>query len=329
MTGTADVVVATAELDDDTRRCVAAACDRLSARYVPWEDGELRLERPSLLVAGLPAGQRRVPPHLMRLCTETHPGTPLLLLCQEGLVSPTVSLHGGQIVLVGPPFSVARIHGRLAVLQAELTSDDAQSVVTALDPPGQQVWTRERLHDDVWVASIGCRGHRRGSPPTPLLATHPDGVTALLPMTAGDALADEVRDAILDELRAPVVTAERLRRARAAGPDVGIIHYDRRSEEWLTTWPQPSQPLWLYSAQRLPSMCELGATMRRGGGRALGAAGGDVVLGLVGQEQRADGDTAGFAALLRRGGPSVLAALERHWVTSPWPLAAVLLEVRA
>lgn len=327
---TDDVVVATADLDDEVVRQIAAACDRLAARYVAWDDGDLRLDRPSLLVAGLPAGQRRVPPHLMRLCTERHPGTPLLLLCQEGLVSPTVSLHGGQIVLVGPPFSSARIYGRLAVLQAERAGREPESVVVATDDAHQQVWTRERLHADVWVASVGCRGLGSGVPLAPVLSNSGDGVTALLPCRP-DAVVDEARRIELaEQLAAAGDSLDRLSEIRTQAPGLAMIHYDRRSEEWRVVAPAAPHVLWLHSEQRLPAMWNLSPGLARRGVRIVRAAAGDLMVGLTGLP---DGDAdelaaGGYEPVMRRGGHALLAALERRLQAVPRALAGVLVEVR-
>ncbi len=73
---------------------------------------------------------------------------------------------------------------------------------------------------------------------------------------------------MLDELRAPPgARPTDADLARACRTLRAVIHYDRRIEEWLTTWPERRrQPLTLHSDQRLPPTCDLGATMRRGGG---------------------------------------------------------------
>lgn len=325
-----DVVVATADLDDEVVRHLAAACDRLAARYVAWDGGELRLERPSLMVAGLPAGQRRVPPHLMRLCTDQHPGTPLLLLCHEGLVSPTVSLHGGQIVLVGPPFSSARLYGRLAVLAAERAGREPDSVVSVIDDPHQPVWTRERLHADVWVASVGCRGLGGGVPLAPIVSNGPDGVTALLPCRP-DAVVDEpTRIELTERLAAAGADLSLMTELRDRAPGLAMIHYDRRSEEWRVIAPAVEHLLWLHSAHRLPALWNLSAGMARRGGRVVRAAAGDLMVGLTGLP---DGDAdelaaQGYDQVMRRGGHSLLAALERRLHAVPRALAGVLVELR-
>ena len=330
MTG-ADVVVATAGLDDDTVRQIATACDRLSARYVPGPAGEPAFAGPAGVVAGLPAGQRRVPPALMRLCTETRPGTPLLLLCHEGLVSPTVALHGGQIVLVAPPFSAARLQGRLAVLHAEHVGDaEAPSVVTAVDEPGLAVSTRERLHDDVWLAGVTCRGPGADVGIAPVLINSADGATALLPVRPGRVVADHERQAVLDAFASDLSSERRLRQARTAVDQVGVIHLDRRREEWLIAWPWSVLPLWLQASQRLPPLWNLGARIAARGERVLRAAAGDLVVGLTGLPEGDADDLAthGYDAVIRRGGHALLAAFERRLTSAPRALGGVLIEVR-
>jgi hypothetical protein len=325
------VVVATAHIDDETTRMVAAACDRLQARYLPWTDREQSLlQRPSLLVAGLPVGQRRVPADLMRLCTEIHPGTPLLLLCHEGLVSPTVSLHDGQIVLVGPPHSTARIFSRLAVLQAERRSDEqGPSMVLGVDEPTGRVWTRERLHADVWIASFGCRGGAGGSGYQPVLSSCAEGVTALLPSRAGVMISDEQRLGLIDVFRTTLDSDERMRRARVAAPELAIVNFDRRTEEWSFGWPHAELQLWMHSDTRLPPVTNLAATVINRGQRTMRAYAGDLVVGLTAPSTDQQDPTGGYDHVMRRGGHALLAALERQLEIAPRNFAGIMIEVRA
>lgn len=327
-----DVVVATSGLDEATMRQISAACDRLHARYVAWADSERPIaDRADVVIAGLPAGQRRIPPHLLRQCTEAHPGTPLLLLCQEALVSPTVSLHGGQVVLIAPPFSASRIVGRLSVLHCEREPDDApSSVVTAVDDPAARVWSRERLHDDVWLAALGCRDPHDRPVVTPLATNQLEGALAILPVRPGLELALPRRTELLDALHAPLAPPERrLQLERLAG-ELGLVYFDRRSEEWIVHWPNPGQALWLCSAQRLPAAWDLGTSVATHGARTLRAAPGDLLIGLAGTAEAPFSDLAELvaAAAGARGGQAALAALERRLDARPQGVSGVLIEVR-
>jgi hypothetical protein len=324
------VVVATCNLDEPTVRQVAMACDRLHARYVPWSEDELANLKlaPWLVVAGLPAGKRRVPDPLMKLCTETHPGTPLLMLCQEKLVSPTVSLHSGQILLVGPPLSATRIQSRIAAIRAELKAgDQPPSVVTAVDDPSSRVWTRERLHADLWLASFGCRGPSGSATYQPVVISTGEGAIALIPQRAGVAISEGTRQVIIDLARAPAPTLERIQRLGAAAPELAIVTFDRVSEEWGISWPQATMPLWLHAEQRLPSLWNLGKGLDRYGVTTLKAYAGDLVLGLT--TSPATFDPRRYAAGLAGGGHALLGAIERELEASPRSVAGIVLEVRS
>lgn len=327
------VVVAHRRLEQATLRHVSAACDRLGARYQPWTaDGRLP-ESPTLVVGGLPVGERQIPRDLLALCTEAYPGTPLLLLCQEGLVSPTVSLHGGQVVLVGPPLTGNRIYGRLAVLCAERRGAElGPSTLTSLEDGAGPVWTRERLHADLWAAGLGCRGLTGGPQFRPLVSSTPEGVTGLVPTRPTAHQSDAERLAILDVLRSGLPAAERLARLTASFPDLGLVHFDRRSEEWLVAWPRLDFPLWIYSRQRLPPWWDLAASLAGSPLLTLKAYPGDLLVGLTApppDDGASDRDAESFADVMGRGGPAVLAALEQRLEESPQSFAGVVMEARS
>ncbi len=330
MTTTDDaVVVATCHLDEPTVRQVAMACDRLRARYVPWSEDDLPslTLAPWLVVAGLPAGKRRVPDPLMKLCTETHPGTPLLMLCQEKLVSPTVSLHGGQILLVGPPLSATRIHSRIAAIRSEHSAaDQPPSVVTAVDDPSNRVWTRERLHADLWLASFGCRGPGPGGGATyqPVLISTAEGAIALIPQRTNVTISEGTRQVIADLARAPAPCLERIQRLSAAAPELAIVTFDRVAEEWGISWPQPTMPLWMHAEQRLPSLWNLGKGLDRYGVTTLKAYAGDLVVGLTTSPPSFDPARYRLAG----GGHALLGAFERELEAAPRSMAGIMLEVR-
>ncbi len=94
--------------------------------------------------------------------------------------------------------------------------------------------------------------------------------------------------------------------------------------------PAVEHLLWLHSAHRLPALWNLSAGMARRGGRVVRAAAGDLMVGLTGLP---DGDAdelaaQGYDQVMRRGGHSLLAALERRLHAVPRALAGVLVELR-
>lgn len=324
----AAIVVAAHRLDDGAQAQVIAACDRLGARHVTWHGDRELDEPPAVVVAGLGPGKRRVPADLMELCTHRYPGTRLLLLCQESLVQPTVALEDGQIVLIGPPLTPDRIHGRLALLRAERAADEAPSTISAIEDPAEPVWCRERMYRDIWVAGLGCHGRRGGPGNRPLLTHTRDGVTALVPNRAGQPFDElEVRT-VLEVLRAPPGARPTDADLARACRTLRAVHFDRRVEEWVVCWPGGDAPLTLRSDQRLPPRWDL----RRNGEVApvfrVKAYPGDVVIGQSvsfgdsGVDATEPGDRA-------TGGPAVLAALEHRLLEMPQPFVGVVLEVRA
>src|SRR5258706_759988 len=71
---------------------------------------------PSLLIAGLPSGVRRIPSELVQLLNHDFPRVPMLLLCQEPLARPTMTSHGGRIALLGAPHSSSLVVSRIRML---------------------------------------------------------------------------------------------------------------------------------------------------------------------------------------------------------------------
>src|SRR3954466_6328489 len=98
--GERTVVVSTAGLDANLAACIEEACQHAAAWPLPWsggaEESGVAVEpgaAPGVVLAALGPGERQIPDHLVRLVTQERPGAPLLLLCRESLVRPSVTLQ--------------------------------------------------------------------------------------------------------------------------------------------------------------------------------------------------------------------------------------------
>ena len=111
------------------------------------------------MLAALAPGEREIPERLVRFVTRERPGCPLLLLCRESLVRPTVTLQNGRVTLVEPPFSVRRIASRLRVMLAPPDGGDAPSA--EVEPHGLAVHEHQRTAH--WVGALSDGSAERAS----------------------------------------------------------------------------------------------------------------------------------------------------------------------
>jgi hypothetical protein len=319
------VIIATPGLDDEASASAQEACARLSARPLLW-GAEATQPAPTLsenstvaVVAALAPGERQIPDRLFRLATRDWPGTPLLLLCRESLVRPSVTLQSGRVTLVEPPFSARRIASRLRVIFAD--GRGARRDRRARTEP-----TREHQKPGFWVGA---------TLPGPGLPWMDDagGFTAVVP--AGDTLPAPDLLSRAAEVMArpgePEAIAAALRELQASD---GLIHLSAAGDELVIFWPLANRPLWLASTQRLPPWWDLAATAADSPGRCLRvpAASGDTVVALPSLPEWAPASHAASAGVpaevpgelaeaLADGGPAILEVIEaRLRGTTPFTL---------
>jgi hypothetical protein len=335
------VLVAEHRLDRRLAREVAEACELLHADYVPLAEHarlDAAREAPLLLVAGLPRGKREIAPDLMDVCTRTYPGLPVLLLCEDQLVQPTVTLKDGRIVMVGPPLTRQRIESRLRLMREErhLRAHEGPASVTSIPDGEQAVWSRERTRADAWLAWLACRSSLAPAGEThklPLVAQGARSITCVLPCSPvrvpGEA---ELQLAVAALAGDKSVGERRLRLEVALGQETGVVHLDTRAEEWTLYWPRRDYPLWLHSNERLPEWSDLAALTPRSPMHVYRAFAGDLVVGLTrpppGWDPTAERDAAELARVMGEGGPALLAHLEERLNDAPIAFAGVLLEAR-
>src|SRR6266540_3027667 len=105
-------------MDGSTLQVLGDACARAHARLWVWGSPAEAETWPSVVVAALSAGSRQIPDSIIDVADRRYPGTQLLLLCDEPLVRPTLTLQQGRITLVEPPATVERMTSRLRLLLA-------------------------------------------------------------------------------------------------------------------------------------------------------------------------------------------------------------------
>lgn len=341
------VLVAAHRLDDGLMADVEDACNKAGARVVMWSGGAIPADhrgRPSVVVAGLPWGERRIPEDLVDLTTRAVPGLSIMLLCAEPLLRPTMSLQNGRVTLLGPPLSVPRLCSRLRILMADRRSgagsfgsfDTAPGVAGARSP----VAVRRFQHTNFWLGAISARaaGTRDQSEPTlPPVAFRPSaGLAVILPGPGRVATERDVSDCvqILQGSRSDdAVTSELASRLKR---DAGFVHLSPSGETWTVYWPDGRWPLSLVSPLRLPHASDLSRGHRRGTPLfRMRAASGDLMVGLTatppaeaGVEAPSETEANLRALSVTQGGAALHDALERRLRATPTPFAGLVVEVQ-
>jgi len=107
------ILIAGNSIDAGLRGVIEGVCMRCGASVYSMEDA-LKSElpagaKPCLIISLLPLGERRVPSEVANAVTTVLPGLPILLLCQEQLTRPSVSVEEGRVILIGQPFTEEKI----------------------------------------------------------------------------------------------------------------------------------------------------------------------------------------------------------------------------
>jgi hypothetical protein len=344
------VVVASHRMPESLLSEIVAACEKANVRRFLWTGdasgsgspatqlvswlAATGAPPPALLVAWLANGERRVPDDIVELMTRSMPTISLLLLCEEPLVRPAVTIQSGRVTLLSTPLSIGRIAARIRALTANSVSATGSLLGTAPnDVRVGAVRTRERQHSNGWVGAMACGGsgpHAQANELLPLIVQgmH-DGLTVLLridssapPMTEPEA----ARVAAAMRREEPDEQKEKSLRDMLGG-GYGAVHLAPDGEDWIFYWPAGGEvPLRILSPMRLPNAYNLANALARTGSlmRRVGAASGDVVVGLSGPS----GAEEDIHAVLAEGGPSVLDVLAGKLREGPRNLAGLVAEVR-
>ncbi len=287
------VIVHGQKLNAAAQTYVQQACARADAHCVVWPargTPPIPPSGPTLLIAGLSAGDRQIPRETLELMT-AFSGAPLLLLSQEPLVRPSISLDSGRIQLVSPPHVEGSLYPRIRALLSDQrpaprfrVHDTSPMGFSAL---GNRVVLHESERARFWVGGIACVGNKstKDLPPLPyLFEQSAAGITAIIP-TSPEA-APHLNGAKVDQVAQNIRIEEPLEMKLAALKELlpsghGIVHFSSRVSEWLFYWPEGGAELTLLSPLRLPNVFHFGAQLIQAGSLLkIPAAAGDVVVGM-------------------------------------------------
>lgn len=312
---------------------VTRAAIGVRAEPILWSaDGSMT--RPvRLLVSGLSPGERRIPDDAVLAMTRD-PALRLLLLCPDELIRPSITLHGGRVMLLGPPHTELRIAARLRIHLANPRL--ANHRLAAPSVAGQRdlkvVFTEDSTAQAYYGLVGACGGEM--SPAALLPVARPVSFGLAFTLRTSVTL-DERRGSRVSELlcrEEPNAVMER-QMLDLVGAEAAVVHF-RPGRDWLVHWPKPTAGLFLASPLRLPPAWRLGV------GRSSclvhqPAASGDVLLAVWGGEWAQGSDSspkeelANLAEAATVGGPRVLDTLvERLERSSLESASALVLEVR-
>jgi hypothetical protein len=292
---------------------VHQACAEAGIRAVPVEDGAPFVPPPSVIIAELRAGERRVPQRVLDAAALAGGRARLLLLCAESLVRPHIATQAGRIVMVSPPHTPAKLANRLRVLLA------GHGLPTSASP----LERRERITEHLWLCAFQTADGELGA--SPQVADGP-GLTAVLPPPDGGA-DPELARRVVELLGRERSDDARLQGfSQLAGP-CAVVHLSPNGDRWLFCWPEPSWPLWIHSAQRLPQHAEVSGRAAHQRAWWMTAAPGDLIL-ASNAPLSAVGDV---RAALRRafddGGPAAVDLVASMPERAEGPLAGLAIEV--
>jgi hypothetical protein len=327
-------VVVSDSMDGGTLQALGSACARVHAGIQVWDGVTLPQtdERPAVVVAALAAGARRIPEEILELADRRFPGTQVLLVCDEPLVRPTLTLQRGRLTLIEPPATVERMASRIRLLLADEPGRGEPQSDAAVEPgaPARQELRRAAW----WAAQLSSDRPGDVAPAVRPRLVVGRGVSAVLGPGSGDLAEMQIEHAL--DLLYDEPDGEDATRAleRALGPDSGLIHLSDDGKSWLIFWPQPARPLWLFSTQRLPRWSNLAHSAAAMPWR-LPAVPGDVIAALSSSAILGeDGDVASplpstaVSTAMLDGGPALLALFEARLAAAPRQFACALMEVR-
>ena len=339
------IVIASHRMPEALLGDIVAACEKANVRRFLWTGdatgsaspatqlvswlAATGAPPPALLVAWLAAGERRVPDDIVELMTRSMPTISLLLLCEEPLVRPSVTIQSGRVTLLSTPLNTGRIAARIRALTANAVSATGTLVGTGRGDSVQgSVRTRERQHSNGWVGSVACSDDGTGGMPLVLQGMN-EGLTALLRIDSGaPAMGEAEASRIADAMRREEPDDDKERTLRdMLGGSYGALHLAPDGEDWIFYWPAgPEVPLKIMSPTRLPNAYNLSRALGRSGSLMMrvGAASGDVVVAL----STTSGAEDELSIALGEGGPAVLDVLTGKLMSSSRDITCVIAEVR-
>jgi hypothetical protein len=320
-------------MDGSTLQVLGDACTRVNARLWVWGTDEEQGSWPSVVVAALSAGTRHIPAPIIELADRRYPGTQLLLLCDEPLIRPSLSLQHGRITLVEPPATVERMTSRLRLLLARDPRELAEGTTSHVMATPGLVRCQEYRRPSWWAGELSCNSPSGETAVRPWLRFD-QGLTAILAPRDGSVGEDQVERAV--ELVRQDGESSDIEDGltRVLGPSSGLVHLAQSAQNWLIFWPCHHRPLWLFSPLRLPRWSDLsnasGASLWH-----LPAVAGDVIAALSSRSYfGSTGSLRSFlpptevSSAMLDGGPALLELFESQLGAAPKPFSCLLAEVR-
>jgi hypothetical protein len=323
------VVIVAAGMAGDVAAEVDAACRRAAVTPVRWAGHETLPRSAQLVVAALKAGCREIPQEVIDLVELQAPGAPLLLLADEPLVRPALTIQDGRITLLGRPFLGCRVYSQLRLL---LGGREGSAARATAHHCGQMIFaTRERLRRSFWTAEIAVgKEEDRGTRFPEVHLDSLEAMTAVLPFEATFAISNRERERILETLHAQACDGDRgAELAHLLGTKAGLVGLTARASEWVVYWPSAALPLWMYSPVRLPRFRDLAGHRSDVGRRMVRfpAFSGDLTVALSSSLAGSGSATSELAALMDKGGPAFLDYVEAQ-CGGHAAVAGLLAEVR-
>lgn len=323
------VLVLTPRMEDGLRQLVTEACQHARVDVGFWDVSAPRegTGEPSLVLAALPAGERTIPSEVADAVDAGFPAAPLLLLCDEPLVRPTVSLQQGRVTLLGQPLTREKISGRIrtALVRGDDLSRGGETGIRVREYRGRE-----------WWAAVVARGGNGGAPYASALRKHGAAGAGVLLAREDEAVVplsvlEDAVDVMLSALPADQGQASVRDKVgeRAAG-----VWFMPSGPRWVFYAPQPDLFFWMVSPGRLPERWPVAARLPPGQPwRRLNAASGDLVLLVaLAPGGRADAERQLTDAALwpaaAAGGPALLDHLEESFVRLDLSGSALVMELR-
>lgn len=321
------VLVVPAGMDQALQSTALEACRQAQVRsFVLGEDGAAS-SSPALLLAGLPRGERRIPAEVTTLMAHSYRGVPLLLLCDEPLVRPSITLQNGRVSLLGDPLSCDRISNRIRTALVAREPSSRSGSGDSSEPSPLRV--REYRGREWWAGAVGRKSSDDDADSFPgILRVGRHGIVGLVALAAGGVLTPAESSQLAELVSAQAPDAALASLDARLGQSAAAAWYVPSSHSWCIYLPGDAR-CWLFSASRLPNQWRVAPGPR--GWRKLAAGAGDCLLlsyrtggpDLL-EVDLADGTLFRVAA---GGGPSLLDHFETRF-SQAMSGAAFVVEVR-
>jgi hypothetical protein len=279
------VLVSTGAVGPLMRASIESACTAARARCVDWSADRALPPglKPALVVSTLPLGERRIPDEIVRLMTHDHPGLPLLLLCTDELIRPTVSLQEGRVTLLGPPMTAERIGARIRILLADISTDSSIGTLPFGLGAQPSLLVREQSNSRFYFGFTATAAADGAQFVAPLVEQVEGGaLTVYLNVDAPLSPGQLTRAAsVLNSDEGDDAKEEVL--LDSIGPAGAVVHCSA-SSEWLVHWPASTAGLFVASAARLPQFWNVSNSLGRTDSTCWRLQGltGDVLIALWG-----------------------------------------------